>query len=602
MNKSNITTKTISLCLSAILVAGTINSIFSFSSSFMTEVKALSDYGMMMRDNNDNYKSTKYLPSVDKKDNNIECSNFNLNLNGLDNVDAITEPLSSLVVEDKAQTEEDKDIGTRGAYYDGNDGKERFVGHNDKDFAFVCKNNNNNNNEFIGSPPIPPIVNNVCTVWQDNTPGSPDIFFARSTDGGLTFSEPENISENTGASIEPKVVCEGDNVYVVWYDTTTTTGNSDIFFARSTDGGLTFSDPKNISENTGNSVLPQISIEGDNVYVVWHDDTDNPDIPDIFFARSIDGGLTFSEPENISENTGRSEQPQISAEGNNVYIVWQDTTPGINFDIFSSRSIDGGLTFSEPENISENTEGSFAPQISSDGDNVYVVWYDTAPGSPDIFFARSTDGGLTFSDPKNISENTGGSQIPQISSNGNNVYVVWEDTTTTDGNSDIFFARSTDGGLTFSEPKNISESTGISSTTQISSDGDNVYVVWHDDTPGNFDIFFARSTNGGLTFSEPENLSENTEDSFNPQISSSSTSQENSNSEIQTTNPQIQTTNPQIQMTNPTQQTVPTAAFQQQKQQSEEDSPIITHQGTEGDSSALEKITKLKIQWLELLP
>jgi hypothetical protein len=189
------------------------------------------------------------------------------------------------------------------------------------------------------------------------------------------------------------------------------------------------------------------------------------------------------------------------------------------------------------------------------------------------------------------------------------VYVVWEDTTTTDGNSDIFFARSTDGGLTFSEPKNISESTGISSTTQISSDGDNVYVVWHDDTPGNFDIFFARSTNGGLTFSEPENLSENTEDSFNPQISSSSTSQENSNSEIQTTNPQIQTTNPQIQttnpqiqMTNPTQQTVPTAAFQQQKQQSEEDSPIITHQGTEGDSSALEKITKLKIQWLELLP
>jgi glutaredoxin len=262
---------------------------------------------------------------------------------------------------------------------------------------------------------------------------------------------------------------------------------------------------KNISENTGISQIPQISSNGDNVYVVWQDDT--PDNPDIFSSRSIDGGLTFSEPKNISENTGDSFLPQISSDGDNVYVVWQDTTPGINFDIFSSRSIDGGLTFSEPENLSENTEGSFAPQISSDGDNVYVVWYDTAPGSPDIFFARSTDGGLTFSDPKNISENTGGSQIPQISSNGNNVYVVWEDTTTTDGNSDIFFARSTDGGLTFSDPKNISENTGNSVLPQISIEGDNVYVVWHDDTPGNFDIFFARSTNGGFTFSEPENLS-----------------------------------------------------------------------------------------------
>ncbi len=53
----------------------------------MTEAHAISDYGMMMRDDDDNYKS-KYSPSVDKKEN-IECSNFNLNLNGLDNVDAI---------------------------------------------------------------------------------------------------------------------------------------------------------------------------------------------------------------------------------------------------------------------------------------------------------------------------------------------------------------------------------------------------------------------------------------------------------------------------------------------------------------------------------
>ena len=498
-------------------------------------------------------------------------------------------------------------------------------------------------------PPPPPTVNIVCTVWDDTTTpdGNRDIFFARSTDGGLTFSDPENISENTGDSILPKVVCEGDNVYVVWHDTPTPDGNRDIFFARSINGGLTFGDPLNISENTGSSFNPQISVEGNNVYVVWQDDTtpDPDDNFDIFFARSINGGLTFSDPENISDNVGVSIIPQISSDGNNVYVVWQDTrtipdilfatsnnggltfgdplniseentgdsvfpqissdgnnvyvvwrddtdTPGIP-DIFFATSTDGGFFFSEPENISETTGSSTNRQISSDGNNVYVVWSDntTTTGINDIFSSRSTDGGLTFSDPENISENTGNSINPQISVEGNNVYVVWQDSTTPDDNLDIFFARSTNGGLTFGDPENISENTGSSTNPQISSDGNNVYVVWSDNTTttGINDIFFARSTNGGLTFSDPENISENTGNSINPQISSS-TSQENLNSEIQMTNPQIQ-------MTNPTQQTV-SAAFQQQ--QPEEDSPIIT-QGT-GGLSALEKTTKLKQQWLELLP
>ncbi|HZB16569.1 MAG TPA: sialidase family protein, partial [Nitrososphaeraceae archaeon] len=165
---------------------------------------------------------------------------------------------------------------------------------------------------------------------------------------------------------------------------------------------------------------PQISSEGNNVYVVWQDDDtpDNDDIFDIFFARSTDGGLTFSGPDNISETTGNSRSAQISVEGNNVYVVWLDETPGNN-EIFFARSTDGGLTFTDPENISENTETSGSPQISSEGNNVYVVWIDASPNLVqfDIFFATSSDGGLTFSEPENISENTGSSINPQISSN-----------------------------------------------------------------------------------------------------------------------------------------------------------------------------------------
>ena len=265
---------------------------------------------------------------------------------------------------DEAQASDEGEIGANSV---GSDGGSRLSG-SDKDSTFVCINNNNN--ELIASPtpPPPPTVNNVCTVWYDSIPGNYDIFFARSTDGGLTFSDPENLSEeNTGDSFGPQVICEGDNVYVVWYDFTTDYSTSDIFFAESTHGGLTFSDPENLSEeNTGYSVEPQNSLEGDNVYVVWYDNTSGNN--DIFFARSTDGGLTFSDPENISEeNTGDSLAPQISSEGDNVYVVWYDfTTDFGTTDIFFARMTDSALTFSDPENLSEeNTGDLLAPQISS---------------------------------------------------------------------------------------------------------------------------------------------------------------------------------------------------------------------------------------------
>ena len=408
--------------------------------SFMTEVHAISDH---------------------KKDN-IKCNNFNLNGNGL-NINAIPESLRGIL---SAQTQtEDSDIGS--IIFDNNEKRHG----SDRDFSFVCLNNNNN--RVIGEEepvPIPPTprVNNVCSVWTDD---NSNILFARSTDGGLTFSEPENISEDTGNSLGSQISSEGNNVYVVWTDTDFTSGNSNILFARSTDGGLTFSEPENITENIGNS----------------------------------------------------ANQPQISSEGNNVYVVWSDFNSH-GLAIFFARSTDGGLTFSEPENISENIEGaSLGPQISSEGNNLYVVWTSIIDGEDDryIFFARSTDGGLTFSEPENLSENLGRSSQPQISSEGNNVYVVWQDRS---GNDDIFFSRSTDGGLTFSELENISEILGQSSEPQISSEGNNVYVIWQDSTPGNDDIFFSRSTDGGLTFSEPENISEDTGFSSGPQISSSSIS------------------------------------------------------------------------------
>ena len=191
-------------------------------------------------------------------------------------------------------------------------------------------------------------------MWQDNTFGNFDIFIAKSTDGGETFSTPENISNNDGVSTFPRIAVNENNVYVVWQDGTDTPGSREIFIAKSINSGETFSSPENISNNKGLSLSPQIAISDDNVYVVWSDDTDGFD--KIFLSKSTDGEETFSTPENISDqklesDTSFAYQPSITVNENNVYVVWHEDPQGER-SIFISKSTDGGETFSTPENLS----------------------------------------------------------------------------------------------------------------------------------------------------------------------------------------------------------------------------------------------------------
>ena len=130
----------------------------------------------------------------------------------------------------------------------------------------------------------------------------------------------------------------------------------------------------------------------------------------------------------------------------------------------------------------------------------------------EIFFRASQILGT----PINISNNTSSSQGPQVTSSGNNVYVTWYDNTP--GNFDIFFRVSNNNGGTFGIPINISNNGGSSARPQIAVSGNNVYVTWTDFTPGLPEIFLAASTNNGGSFGIPVNISNNFGSSESPQI------------------------------------------------------------------------------------
>jgi hypothetical protein len=311
-----------------------------------------------------------------------------------------------------------------------------------------------------------PGSNNVYAVWTDNTAGNYEIFFKRSTDGGATFGNTINLSNNSGVSLLPRVaaVPGSNNVYIMWVDNTA--GKYNVFFKRSTDGGATFGNTINLSNNNnvGLSFFPQMATSSSfKVYVVWADNSTGR--YNVFFKRSTDGGATFGNTINLSNNNnvGLSFFPQISAQdsNNNVYITWVDNTAG-NYEIFFKRSTDGGATFGNTINLSNNSGVSLLPRVAAvpGSNNVYAVWADNSTGRYNVFFKRSTDGGATFGNVVNLSNTDGMSSTfrtnvtaynPQLETSGNNVYVVWEEHNTNffSKRADIFFKRSTDYGASF---------------------------------------------------------------------------------------------------------------------------------------------------------
>jgi hypothetical protein len=117
---------------------------------------------------------------------------------------------------------------------------------------------------------------------------------------------------------------------------------------------------------------------------------------------------------------------------------------------------------------------------------------------------------------KRLTWNPGGSVNPSIAIDSqDNIYVVWHDYTP--GESEIFLKKSTTGGTSWTQ-KRLSWNSGGSYIPKIAIDSqDNIYVVWYDNTPGNGEIFLKKSTNGGTSWTQKQ-LTWNSEYSLAPSI------------------------------------------------------------------------------------
>ena len=323
---------------------------------------------------------------------------------------------------------------------------------------------------------------NLHVVWTDIISGVPTVQYSGSTDGvswsGAVTLYPRWSWGNAAIAIDSQ-----DNLHVV-FDSYSFENIDEILYTSSSDGE-TWPEGVNISNNEGNSSLPDIAIDsGDALHVVWQDDTEGNF--EIYYSASSDGE-TWSAPLNISNNEGYSGYPAVAIDGEDtLHVIWMDGTFSGNEVLYSTSS--DGETWSDPLNISSMDGWSQNPDIAIDGDDVlHVVWEDSAigEGGYEILHSSSSDGEV-WSGPFNVSNNEGGSAYPVIAIDGG-LQVVWDDFTP--GNHEIFYSTSSDGE-TWSDAVNISNNGGESSYPAIAA-GSDIHVVWHDHTPGDPDVYYS---------------------------------------------------------------------------------------------------------------
>ena len=341
---------------------------------------------------------------------------------------------------------------------------------------------------------------NVYLLWQDSIPSdytNYDIFIKSSNDNGTTFGSSVNLSNNSGFSEHPQIAAYDNNVYAVWADDTS--GNREVLFTRSVDNGTSFDKIKNVSNNTSDSFNQEIAVFGDTVYVVWLDQSDEDDETNILLKASGDGGETFGRTVNISSNANQETFPKIAAFEGSVYIAWNTADNLLdesdNEGLFFVRSLDGGNTF---DNIIKlNHENDFGElQIAAFDDTVYVA----SGGLPSVdvngvLFTKSNDGGRSFSDPVTIDEDgrfVNSLNVEVSAYDEQFSYVAAQ--VSVSGNEEILLLEMTGNNPT--KVLNLSNNPKISECPSIAIEGDNIYVVWEDMTPGNHEILYAKGTRG----------------------------------------------------------------------------------------------------------
>jgi len=266
-------------------------------------------------------------------------------------------------------------------------------------------------------------------------------------------------------------------------------------------------------------------------------------------VRNARGKTGQGQTENNRPITGLAVDRK-SADQDVVYVGWNQSfpqaTPAVPSNPMVATSTDGGRTFGEPVKVvgdywksvankpdPEKWGGSSPTLTVADDGTLYVVFYASATGQPtgsqnnSMMLAKSTDRGKTFqvseiAPPSGFYQATPDFDWSPEGGEQGTLHVVYEDKIAKPdlGDRDVFTRRSTDGGRTWTDAKQLNDD-AVSATegghTQTNpalgvAPNGRLDAVWWDfrNDNGLFinDVYYSFSEDNGATWSKNIRLSD----------------------------------------------------------------------------------------------
>jgi hypothetical protein len=335
------------------------------------------------------------------------------------------------------------------------------------------------------------------TLWLAWMAGG-RILVASSKDRGKTFSTPVAVVDRPleldwGPDARPKIVVDRNNRIVIAFSIFRDKNfNGEVLYTRSVDEGRSFNTPRPITPNTESQRFEQLALDADgSVFAAWLDkrnraqaraDNRSYNGAALFFAWSKDGGETYSGARMAKDNTCECCRISVAFAGSGrPAVLFRNIFPGSVRDhaivTFRDSATPGEISRVSHDDWKTEACPHQGPSLAISPKGIYhAVWFTGGEARKGLFYARSTDSGQTFSEPKAIGRPDRNASRPYLLAGASGTAIVWKEF---DGEkTTVKLMTSGDDGETWSQPKIIAATTDASDHPLLVSNGRDVFLSW----------------------------------------------------------------------------------------------------------------------------
>ena len=223
-----------------------------------------------------------------------------------------------------------------------------------------------------------------------------------------------------------------------------------------------------------------VASDGTDYLVVWQDDRDDADYPDIWGARvAADGSILDTTSIKIAQGTGIQGHPAVAWVGDKYLVAWEDfrTTTSTQADIYAATVSSGGAVTQLGVVSAYGTVNETVPRIAARGTQALVVWQSGADVIGKVFNGSSFGGRIT------IAATAADEVTPTAAANPAGDYLVaW--TEGASGSQDLRGQLVSSAGALSGAAFDISLGGGSQLTPAAAFDGTNFDVVWANNYQG----------------------------------------------------------------------------------------------------------------------